>query len=438
MIKRRRALSPDQRYESFAPPDVHVEGLSEEAFDKCAEDAEIPEDGLTGVGAVASEKRVQDAEIDKERLAETEAVVSAYCDDLAGLHEDLLEDQGDGNGHDEPHQGDGLIRVMGEDQQGTDKNGMEPSDTWIDGVEHPVGLTEETATIGAKRASVENGKGAKDLAWMIDSPVGFAPSKRGKTQSEYPLAVMRHSARLDDAIHEQQRKLGAMAAGSGSDGNSAEKGGNDGIKGLENVAGDELEAVAWPDRALRPYDSPIVDTDLPAQQAKALSRHGMDSQTLILCSPFRRCLQTAGVVARTLGVTGVTVNLEVGERMDKVRKEIAELTLALEDSYSTLRNSQPAPVFSYLEEKDMREALGAGVQLERIVGEQPPEEESGVEAKQRFIATIAKVREEQLLEGPVLVVAHGDTLDAAGESLASQIVFEGEMGVLGKAVCAFL
>ncbi|CAN0578515.1 unnamed protein product, partial [Ectocarpus sp. 12 AP-2014] len=63
---------------------------------------------------------------------------------------------------------------------------------------------------------------------------------------------------------------------------------------------DKLKAVPWPDRALRPYDSPIVDTDLPARQAKALGRLGMGSQTVIICSPFRRCLQTAGVVARTL------------------------------------------------------------------------------------------------------------------------------------------
>lgn len=415
---------------------MNAEESSEEALDEHARDTETAEEGPTGAEAVASDTHAQDAEPDEEGLAEAEAVENglAVADDL---HVDLHEDQGDTNGHEEPHEGNGANQVMGEDREVADKDGVDRSDSWGDGVEHTDALTDETATIGAKRASVENGKSAEELGWTIDSPVGFAPSKRGKTQLEYPFAVMRHSARLDDAIHERQRKLGAMPAGSGRDENSDEKGSSDGIKGLDNGARDGLEAVLWPDRALRPYDSPIVDMDLPARQAKELSRHGMDSQTLILCSPFRRCLQTAGVVARTLGVAGVTVNLEVGERMDKVRKEIAELTLALgEDSNATLGNSQPAPVFSYLEENDMREALGAGVQLERIVGEQPPEEESGVEAKQRFIATIAKLREEQLREGPVLVVAHGDTLDAAGESLASQIVFEGDVHFLWSA-CRF-
>lgn len=410
-------------------------------MDEHARDTETAEEELTGAEAVASDTLARDAEPDEEGLAETEAVASAYSENgLAvadDLHADLREEQGDVNGHDEPHEGRGAKQVIGEDREVANKDEVDLSDSWSDGVEHPDGLTDETATIGAKRASVENGRSAEELDWMMNSPVGFAPSKRGKTKLEYPLAVMRHSARLDDAIHERQRKLGAIAAGSGRDENSDKKGSSDGTKGLDNGAGDGLEAVLWPDRALRPYDSPIVDVDLPARQAKELSRHGMDSQTLILCSPFRRCLQTAGVVARTLGVAGVTVNLEVGERMDRVRREIAELTLALgEDSDATLDNSQPAPVFSYLEEKDMREALGAGVQLERIVGEQPPEEESGVEAKQRFIATIAKLREEQLREGPVLVVAHGDTLDAAGESLASQIVFEGDVDFLWSA-CRF-
>ncbi|CAN0564309.1 unnamed protein product, partial [Ectocarpus sp. 12 AP-2014] len=342
------------------------------------------------------------------------------------LTTDLTEDQADANGLEEPHErqnGTGHARAFQEGgyqeeaRQGIeDRDEVEP-DIWNEGV----------VTIGAKRMSSENGMGSPAEEWILDSPEGFAPSKREKLQSEHPLAVMRHSARLDDAIFERQRKLGAMTAGSGSDEDVAKKAVSDGSKGLESGDGDKLAAVPWPDRALRPYDSPIVDTDLPARQAKALGQLGMGSQTVIICSPFRRCLQTAGVVARTLGVASVTVHLQVGERMDKVRKEIVELALGNEErSDGTLATKETVPAFSYLEEADMRAALGAGVQLEGIVGEQPPEEESGIEAKQRFIATIAKVREEQLRDSPVLVVAHGDTLDAAGESLASQIVFEGE------------
>eukprot|EP00752_Nemacystus_decipiens_P005929 g5355.t1 len=384
--------------------DAHVQRLSGEASDKSAEDPEIHED----------------------RGAETEANGSARPEDSL-LLEESSEDKMGANGHNKPHAENGTIQVVGGERRDEDcleeahgegderrqekrtqrekagEDAVEPVDVW----------TDEEVMVGAKRASIGKDRGAQELDLILDSPEGVATSKRGKTQPEHPLAVMRHSSRLDDAIHERQRKLGATAIGSGSESS-------------ENGEGDELAAIPWTDRALRPYDSPIVDTELPARQAKELSRLGMGSETLILCSPFRRCLQTAGVVARTLGVAGVTVHLEVGERMDKVRKEIAELALTNEQESDGPLGSKGIPVFSYLGEEAMREALGAGVELERIVGERPSQEESGIEAKQRFIATIAKVREEKLRESPVLVVAHGDTLDAAGESLAAQIVFEAD------------
>eukprot|EP00903_Cladosiphon_okamuranus_P011368 g10716.t1 len=383
--------------------DSQVEKRSEQALDTSGEDPEIHEDGGGQLGA-----------LDRAFPEDSFAVAANPDSDLPA------EDDFGANGHDAPFEEKGALEVLGTDhqrddvdvahgegeertQEEGDEDALKPLDMWA----------KAGVTIGSKRASVGNGVGTQDLDWVLGSPEGLAPYKRGRTQPEHPLAVMRHSARLDDAIHQRQRMRGTAAAGRVSE-------------SLENGEGDELAAVPWPDRAQRPYDSPIVDTDLPARQAKELSRLGMDSETLILCSPFRRCLQTAGVVARTLGVANVTVHLEVGERMDKVRKEIAELAIVNEQESDGALGGKLTPVFSYLGKKAMREALGEGVELERIIGEQPPQEESGVEAKQRFISTIAKVREEKLRESPVLVVAHGDTLDAAGESLASQIVFEAD------------
>lgn len=283
-----------------------------------------------------------------------------------------------------------------------------------------------TPTIGAKRDSAGNGvrhefcleSSNADAEPQYDGIV--TPSKRGKTRQRYRLGVMRHSSRLDDAIHEQQRKLQKVN-------------GRDGDRGKSPywVGESDLElSVLWRDQALRPYDTPIVDKNLPAAQAMELAELGFTEETLILCSPFRRCLQTAGVVARTLGVFGVTVCLDVGERMDKVRKEISEMAnAAQQNGASTARKNdreKRKPVFSYLDRAGMAEALGEGVRLEGVIGEQPPNDETGVEAKQRFIETIARLRQEELQESSVLVVAHGDTLDAAGESLASQIIYEGE------------
>ncbi|CAM9206558.1 unnamed protein product [Hapterophycus canaliculatus] len=366
----------------------------------------------------------EDSKFDERGLADKEDASDEtflVCpEDVAWLdvlHVDAPGEQVDTDGQTEPNEENETGQVGVYQDEALEGGPRE------DAQENPGHWNLRGATVGAKRASVGISMDTHELDWLLDSPQD--PSKRGKVHPRYPLAVMRHSARLDDAIHERQRKLGAMTAGAGNGESVAEKREIHRSKGFEND--NVLAAVPWPDRAQRPYDSPIVDTDLPARQAKELYRLGMDSQTFIVCSPFRRCLQTAGVVARTLGVAGVTVHLEVGERMDKVRKEIAELALLNEEEGErSCESKQPAPVFSYLEEADMRGALGAGVRLEQIVGEQPPEEESGVEAKQRFIATIAKVREEQLCDRPVLVVAHGDTLDAAGESLASQIVFEAD------------
>ncbi|CAM9112706.1 unnamed protein product, partial [Scytosiphon promiscuus] len=396
----------------FAPSDSHVETPS---VHDCTEGSQADERGVADVTDAADEAVLDDP-------ADNNVPSDA-------MRVNFAVDQVEANGQQEAKEEDIAGRV-GMEHEGGSCN--EYQDKAIqeglgeDGGKVFGNRVEGDATIGAKRASIGNKMDMHGPDWFLDPPEGFAPSKRGKAQPKYPLAVMRHSARLDDAIHERQRKLGAMAASGRSSEDVAEKGGNDGSKDLEN-GDDELEAVPWPDRAQRPYDSPILDTDLPARQARELCRLGMNSQTLIVSSPFRRCLQTAGVVARTLGVAGVTVHLEVGERMDKVRREIAELALAHEEECGRAFGSkQPVPCFSYLEEADMRGALGAGVSLEQIVGEQPPEGESGVEAKQRFIATIAKVREEKLCDRPVLVVAHGDTLDAAGESLASQIVFEAD------------
>lgn len=293
------------------------------------------------------------------------------------------------------------------------------------------------AMIGAKRASAENGKiphNSSTKDWNLTPPEAFAPSKReskrGKMQQElYRLAVMRHSSRLDDAISERQRKIEAMSKANSSQDVDTEELSN---RELKNGDINDLLGIPWPDKDFRPYDSPIVDTDLPARQAQELIQRGFGEDILILCSPFRRCLQTAGVVARTLGVASVTVHLGIGERMDKVRKEIAEeiehRVQEYEEESSDALSKGPlkGPAFCYLKEVDMVQELGEGVRLEEIVGEQPPTDETGVEAKARFIDTIAEVREKQLREGPVLVVAHGDTLNAAGESLASQIVFEGE------------
>ena len=92
---------------------------------------------------------------------------------------------------------------------------------------------------------------------------------------------MRHSVRMDDAF------------------------------GFENVA-----EAAWGDKIARPWDPPICDHELPQHAAVLLRKHGF---TVVVSSPYRRCLQTAGIVARILKIDTVHVDPRVGEVSTKDR-----------------------------------------------------------------------------------------------------------------------
>lgn len=75
---------------------------------------------------------------------------------------------------------------------------------------------------------------------------------------------------------------------------------------------DSDPAAGWPDRQERPYDTPISDYNLPAEQATLMKKQGLGDFDLIVCSPFRRCLQTAGIVAQKLGIHRVSVHRSLG------------------------------------------------------------------------------------------------------------------------------
>ena len=64
---------------------------------------------------------------------------------------------------------------------------------------------------------------------------------------------------------------------------------------LDDVSEDfaSIPASIWPDKTERPYDTPISNTDLPREAAMKLRKYAI---TKVVSSPFRRCLQTAGIV----------------------------------------------------------------------------------------------------------------------------------------------
>lgn len=293
----------------------------------------------------------------------------------------------------------------------------------------------------------------------------------------YMLCVMRHSARLDIEVEELGR-AGGHGRGELGDERKEKLGSeaNDDDVGVPSI---QMESRVkellsqWPDRRRRPYDTPISDFDLPTRAAASLLRSGaltfpsegaaMEPSAVgisIIASPFRRCLLTAGVVARALGVAVVDVNLRLGERMDKVRQDCkaagANATMSLDGSASTSEEDGNTVAFSYLTSGEMQEALGTGVTLGRVVGEQPPITETAAEAKQRSEVELTKIAngEDELgyssidtctkesaderqpmrpvpeshdtPQHIVLVVAHGDTLGAAAEALCNAILYEAD------------
>jgi broad specificity phosphatase PhoE len=220
---------------------------------------------------------------------------------------------------------------------------------------------------------------------------------------------------------------------------------------------DEDLSADWSDKQSRPYDCPIKDFGLPADQVSRLQAYGF---TRIVCSPFRRCIQTAGVVAMGLGVREVTVHRGVGEVMNKVRNAINEAREGGEEGGAGSSSSSSssgssggsgrdgdgddgdgasqegassAPAYSleYMGEggtadeagmvRAMEEVLaeyGVGLALP-VEGERPSMEEEPSESLQRLMDALAELRT-RYSDEPTLVVTHGDTVNAAGQLLLGQ------------------
>ena len=84
---------------------------------------------------------------------------------------------------------------------------------------------------------------------------------------------------------------------------------------------DEVFGCTWSDHDTRPYDTPISDYDLPTRAASKLISYDFQA---VVSSPFRRCLQTAAIVANRLGLKVLFVDNRLGEVMHQVRSAIAK------------------------------------------------------------------------------------------------------------------
>jgi ribosomal protein S27E len=89
----------------------------------------------------------------------------------------------------------------------------------------------------------------------------------------------------------------------------------DSIIGPRKVAD---EVLNFYDKEERPYDPPLLDYDIPKLRAnQLLAKYNI---TKIVSSPFRRCLQTAGIIAKVLSIPSVNINPLFGEKCTELRR----------------------------------------------------------------------------------------------------------------------
>ncbi len=86
---------------------------------------------------------------------------------------------------------------------------------------------------------------------------------------------------------------------------------------------DEIPGCTWSDHSTRAYDTPICDFDLPLRAAAKCKRNRFKFEAVV-SSPFRRCLQTAAIVANYMGLKMLFVDNRLGEVMSKVRSSIEQ------------------------------------------------------------------------------------------------------------------
>eukprot|EP00929_Paragymnodinium_shiwhaense_P044121 TRINITY_DN22633_c0_g1_i1.p1 TRINITY_DN22633_c0_g1~~TRINITY_DN22633_c0_g1_i1.p1 ORF type:complete len:186 (+),score=35.78 TRINITY_DN22633_c0_g1_i1:155-712(+) len=150
-------------------------------------------------------------------------------------------------------------------------------------------------------------------------------------------------------------------------------------------------------------------------------KHRVGQFDTLVVSPFRRCLETAAILAKTLKVPRLRINVELGELRHSVRRDQKSAWAAGE---------RPADgKVSYLDAAESLRLLqehsdGTISSVEAQEGEEPRPEEDHSEGLQRFMTALRQVAGRSSQENErILVVAHGDTVDAATRAFANKLVY---------------
>lgn len=170
---------------------------------------------------------------------------------------------------------------------------------------------------------------------------------------------------------------------------------------------DDSNAV-WSDKSTRPYDTPISDFQLPLSQLDLLKPYNI---TVVVSSPFRRCLQTAGVICRALRLSSLVIDYGLSEVMHTVR-------------------STKATNVNFLNSEGILEAVGDSVEIADVRGSPPSFNEEIGDSLTRYHNTIKQIEADYPLSS-VLCITHGNAVEVCGSHYVSPPVIPFEVNYCG-------
>eukprot|EP00466_Bigelowiella_natans_P009346 jgi/Bigna1/88814/estExt_fgenesh1_pg.C_380141 len=183
---------------------------------------------------------------------------------------------------------------------------------------------------------------------------------------------------------------------------------------------DNDKKATWPGRNERPYDSPICDKKLPIDQADVMKKKGYGGFDLIVCSPYTRCLQTAALIAKHLGVSRLRVNKSIGEVrrcVRKIQKAVwgpdkadGKVEYLSKDSMESILKEFSDGFITKIEPEEKPKNEG-----EKALGVDPEPSENDRNGKVRMMSAMRALFRRHCVRcnDRVLLVTHGDGVDAA-------------------------
>lgn len=171
---------------------------------------------------------------------------------------------------------------------------------------------------------------------------------------------------------------------------------------------DDNPSATWSDKATRPYDPPLADFSLPTEQIDALKQLNV---TVVVTSPLRRCLQSAGIICRALRISSLVIDYGFTEVMHSIR-------------------STGVSNVSYLSSDEIMAAIGGGIEVADVRGSPPSFNEPIEDSLARYNTTIKAVAQDYADSG-ILCISHGNAVEVCGSHYANPPVLAVEVNYYG-------